>query len=116
MANATETPILFKDLPIGQTRLCSSDDQKHLAFNISHSRMADGEHDPRELQPGEKVTIQIPVAAYCKNTLGIIVNVGRPGPGEWSSTPALRASTYFRTTKELFFRVFERLRAEATHH
>jgi hypothetical protein len=115
MTNATEAPILFKDLPIGQVRLCSTGDGKHpFAYPSVHGRTADGMHDPRSLQPAERVTIQIPVAPYCRDTLGIIVHVGRPGPGEWSSTPALRADTYFRTTKELFFRVFDRLRTEAT--
>jgi hypothetical protein len=119
ISNVTETPIRFVDVMIHETTLCSIPDRNHpFAFPQVGARPADGFDDPREFQPGEKVTVQIPIPPSCakgSEPLGILVKVGGPGPGEWSSTPALRANTDLSLDKELFFRVFERLRADASH-
>jgi hypothetical protein len=116
MTNVMETPILFTDVMIDAATLCSVPDRAHpFALPQASAQPADGMHDPRAFQPGEKVTVQIPIPPSCgkgSEPLGILVRVGRPGPGEWSSTPALRASTPFYVDKELFFRVFDRLRVD----
>ena len=111
---------------IHEASLCSTQDRDHpFAFPQSGGR-AGGFHGTGQLQPGEKVTVQIPIPPSCPKgkvrgvetraeTLGVLVKVVRPGPHEFMSTPELRAKTDFYMTKELFFRVFERLRAEASH-
>lgn len=114
-----ETPIRFVDVMIFETTLCTVPGRT-AAFGVPSvgRRAADGVYDPREFQPGEKVTIQIPIPPSCakgSEPVGILVGVGRPGPREWSSTPSIRAETSLDLTQELFFRVFERLRAEASH-
>jgi hypothetical protein len=116
IANVTDAPILFSDVMIYETTLCAVPDrEKPFSFPQVGGRPADGLYDPREFQPGEKVTVQIPIPPSCgtgSEPLAVVVQVGRPGPREWSSTPTLRAKTDFYVNKELFFRVFERLRAE----
>jgi hypothetical protein len=118
MTNTTGTPVLFKDVMIHEVALCAVPRRDGLyTFPQVGARPADGVHDPREFQPGEKVTVQIPIPPSCGKAaepLGIVVSVGRPGPGQWSSSPALRANTRFVVNKELIFRVLERLRAEAS--
>ncbi len=117
VTNVMETPVLFTDVMIHEVMLCALRGPAHpFAFPQVGARPADGLHDPREFQPGEKVTVQIPIPPSCgkgSEPLGILVRFGRPGPGEWSSTPAIRADSQFHLDKDLFFRVFERLRVEA---
>lgn len=118
MTNVTGTPILFTDVMIDEVLLCATGDRERpFAFPQVGGRPADGMHDPREFQPGEKMTVQIPIPPSCpmrSEPVGILVRVGRPSPAEWSSTPALRAKTHLSVNKELFFRVFERWRTEAS--
>jgi hypothetical protein len=118
MTNVTGVPILFTDVMIHEVLLCATGDrQRPFAFPQVGGRPADGIYDPREFQPGETVTIQIPIPPSCparSEPLSILVRVGRPSPAEWSSTPTLRANTHLSVNKELFLRVFARWRAEAT--
>jgi hypothetical protein len=118
MTNVTGTPILFTDVMIHEVLLCATGDRERpFAFPQVGARPADGMYDPRVFQPGEQVTVQIPIPPSCpmrSEPLSILVRVGRPGPGEWSSTPVLRANTHLPLNRDLFFRVFERSRADAS--
>lgn len=127
IANATDAPIRLDDVVIHEASLCSVPDQNHpFAYPQADGR-AGGFHGTAQLQPGERVTIQIPIPPSCevkeklrgvearRETLGVVVKVGRPGPHEFMSTPELRAKTDFYITKDLFFRVFDRLHAETSH-
>lgn len=123
MSNATEAPVLLEDIMIVETRWCSVPDQNHPLAYPSAGYRAAGRYDPTQLQPGEKVTIQIPIAPSCPvfkgvETLGVLVEVGRPAPQEWSSTPELRATTnrFSRDKPLFFFRVLDRLHAETASH
>lgn len=126
IANASDSPIPLDDVVINEMNLCSIPDRDHpFGFPLAGGR-AGGFHGTGQLQPGERVTIQIPIPPSCpkgkvrgvemrEEPLGILVAVARPGPHEYMSTPELRATTSFYPNTDLFFRVFERLRAEASH-
>jgi hypothetical protein len=70
---------------------------------------------------GARITIQIPIAPNCefkgRQTLGVVVTVGRrrPGPRETSSTPPPPGYKRLGGDTDLLVRVSERLRAEAPH-
>jgi hypothetical protein len=116
MANATNAPILLDDVVIEEVRLCSVPDRNHPFAVPMIAGRAGGYHGTGELPAGQRIAVQIPIAPNCgvkgSNTLGILVGVHRPGPREFSSTPRPADNTEFHVTKELFFRVFDRLRAE----
>jgi hypothetical protein len=127
IANATDAPIPLDDVMINATSLCSISDPDHPYAYPQYGIRAGGFHGTAQLQPGEKASIQIPIPPSCdhkakargvalrEETLGILVAVVRPGPHESMSAPELRSKADFYLNQELFFRVFDRLRAEALH-
>jgi len=116
IANVTNHPILLDDVVIEDVRLCSVPDRNHpFAVPLASGR-AGGDHGTEELPPGARIAVQIPVAPNCagkgSDTLGILVGIHRPGPREFSSTARPADNTEFHVTKELFFRVFDRVAAQ----
>jgi hypothetical protein len=118
MANATQAPLLLDDVVIHEVRLCSLPDRSHPFAYPQVGGRGDGFHGTAELQSGERVTAEIPVPPNCQgkgtDTVAILVRVGRPGPAEASSTPAIRASTALHVDNALFSRFFQYLRAHTT--
>ena len=118
MTNAVETAILLDDVVIEEVRLCSVPDPDHPFGYPGTSGRAGGFHGTGEMQPGEKATVQIPIAPNCmkgSQTVAVVVDVHRPGPREFSSTPRPNGISEFHATPELIFRVLDKLRAEASH-
>jgi hypothetical protein len=100
ITNVTDAPIPLDDVVIHEASLCSLNNSgSDHAFALPQSGgRAGGFHGTAQLQPGQRVTIQIPIPPSCEHkakvrgketqeqTLGILVKVVRPGPHEFMST------------------------------
>ena len=120
MANVTQTPVLLNDVEIFEWRVCSTTDARYQGFVAGRAGGYSGA--TAELKPGAKVTVEIPIGPSCERppeiqTQVIVVTVSRrrPSPHETSSTPPPPGDKRLHTEKDLFSRVLERLRAEASH-
>jgi hypothetical protein len=120
IANVTQTPVPLNDVEIFEWRVCSTTNARYQGFVAG--RAGGYPAGTAELKPGAKVTVQIPIAPSCERPTGIqtqvvVVTVSRrrPSPHETSSTPQPPGDKPLHMEKDLFSRVLERLRAEASH-